>query len=190
MKHLSIIIFLFALVDGLCACFHGQVVKVVNGDTFEVKTTTLRNTYTSNGKVRIRLYGIDCPELDQPFGKEAKTFVSNYIYMKRVLCKECFKFDNNLLGYLYPSNHKKGKLLLKKDLIEFLLRNGLAWVYDKYYRYKKEYDSIKPSSHHKKIDKENVYWKKLQAEAKKKKKGLWSQPNPIPPWEWRKRKKK
>jgi micrococcal nuclease len=49
---------------------------------------------------------------------------------------------------------------------EELLKAGLAWHY-------KTYDK-------------NPAWAKLEEEARKNKKGLWLQPNPIPPWEWRK----
>jgi micrococcal nuclease len=49
---------------------------------------------------------------------------------------------------------------------EKLLEAGLAW-------------------HYKKYDK-NPEWAKLEEQARIDKKGLWIQPNPIPPWEWRK----
>ena len=46
-----------------------------------------------------------------------------------------------------------------------LLKAGLAWHYK---RYSKDRDLAI-----------------LEAEARAKKIGLWSDPNPIPPWEWR-----
>jgi endonuclease YncB( thermonuclease family) len=50
-----------------------------------------------------------------------------------------------------------------------LVRNGLAWHYTKYSKDKR--------------------LARAQARAKKAKRGLWKQENPVPPWEWRKRKK-
>jgi micrococcal nuclease len=49
---------------------------------------------------------------------------------------------------------------------EALLEAGLAWHY-------KTYDK-------------NPDWAKLENQAKRDKRGLWVQPNPIPPWDWRK----
>jgi micrococcal nuclease len=52
------------------------------------------------------------------------------------------------------------------DVIAVLVRGGYAWVYRKYSQ-----------------DEELL---KLEAQAKEKGLGLWADPNPIPPWEWRK----
>lgn len=46
-----------------------------------------------------------------------------------------------------------------------MIRTGYAWHYLKY-------DT-------------NDAWNKLEREAKRAKRGLWIQPNAIPPWEWR-----
>jgi len=51
---------------------------------------------------------------------------------------------------------------------EKLLEAGLAW-------------------HFKKYDK-NPAWAKLEETARKNKRGLWVNANPVQPWEWRKRK--
>ncbi len=45
----------------------GQVTKVTDGDTFDV----MRN----REEVTMRLYGVDCPEHDQPYGDEAEAFL-------------------------------------------------------------------------------------------------------------------
>jgi len=49
---------------------------------------------------------------------------------------------------------------------EELLKAGLAWHY-------KTYDK-------------NPAWAQYEVTARERKKGLWFQPNAIPPWEWRK----
>ena len=51
------------------------------------------------------------------------------------------------------------------DANEEQLRRGMAWVYDKYV-----------------VDK-SLYG--LQNEARSQRKGLWAEPAPVPPWEWR-----
>lgn len=54
----------------------GYVVKVIDGDTFDMKYGT--------EKMRIRLYGIDSPERGQAFNKKAKQFTAGLIAGKEV----------------------------------------------------------------------------------------------------------
>ena len=61
-----------------------------------------------------------------------------------------------------------GDLILNRHLIEF----GYAWVYHQYC--KKPFCSE---------------WTELETEAKAAKRGLWKNPNVIPPWEYRRSKK-
>ena len=49
-----------------------------------------------------------------------------------------------------------------------MVRSGYAWVYQRY--------CDKPFCE---------YWLALENEAKANSLGLWQEPNPIPPWEWR-----
>ncbi len=56
--------------------WQGKVVKVINGDTSEVQ----RNRSIE----RIRLYGIDAPEKDQPFGLKATNYLVRLIHGKQV----------------------------------------------------------------------------------------------------------
>jgi len=54
----------------------GKCVKVADGDTITVQQNTKN--------VRIRLYGIDCPEGNQDFSKEAKQFTTKMVLDKIV----------------------------------------------------------------------------------------------------------
>ncbi|MEO8470851.1 MAG: thermonuclease family protein [Chryseolinea sp.] len=54
----------------------GNVVKVIDGDTFDVLQGTERT--------RIRLFGIDSPERGQPFNKKAKAFTESLVSGKKV----------------------------------------------------------------------------------------------------------
>ena len=53
-----------------------------------------------------------------------------------------------------------------RDLSVELVKAGLAWHYKKY------------------SDDEELA--RLEVEARKASRGLWSEPEPVPPWEWRK----
>ncbi len=112
----------------------------------------------NNERIRIRLHGIDCPEKNQDFFNVAKEFLSNYVFDKIVTVKE---MDTDRYGRTI------GMVVVDSvNVNEKLLEAGLAWHYTQY-------------------DK-NPAWAKLEREAKNKKLGLWSLPNPIPPWDYRK----
>jgi endonuclease YncB( thermonuclease family) len=54
----------------------GEVVGVADGDSI----TVLRD----KTQVKIRLYGIDCPERRQAFGNRAKQFTAKIVFRKQV----------------------------------------------------------------------------------------------------------
>ncbi|MBL0686083.1 thermonuclease family protein [Aquimarina mytili] len=115
-----------------------------------------KNQYT------VRVADIDCPEKNQPFGKKAKWFTSEQIFGKKVSIqvKDSNKPTDRwgrIIGYLIYED---------KNLSHELLKAGLAWHY-KYY----SSDKVMAS---------------LESTAKKQKIGLWSDPNPINPYNWRK----
>lgn len=110
-------------------------------------------------QVKIRLQGVDCPEKGQDFGNVAKEFLSGYVFSKVVTVK---KIGTDRYGRTIGMVTIDGA-----NVNEKLLEAGLAWHYKKY-------------DH-------NPAWAALETEAKKDKKGLWSIPNPVPPWDYRKR---
>ena len=110
---------------------------------------------------RIRLSGIDCPEKRQAFGQRAKQAASNLAFGKEVTVQ--------------THGHDKYKRTLA-DLIlsdgtsvnQQLVKEGWCWWYRKY----------APG---------DTVLEGLEKEAREAKKGLWVDPQPVPPWEWRKR---
>jgi micrococcal nuclease len=113
---------------------------------------------------KVRLYGIDCPEKRQDFGQKARQFTSNMVFGKIV---EVNTFDTDQYG------RTVGTVIIGSQCTnEELIKAGFAWVYT---RYCKQPFCIK--------------WQNLENEAHKNKVGLWSMPNPTPPWEFRHRKK-
>lgn len=106
----------------------------------------------------VRLLHIDAPEKGQDFSKAAKKALSDMTFGKTVkVFYEKLDRYGRILGEVYV-----GDRLINKEMV----RKGMAWVYRKYC-----YDP---------------YYLRLEAEARNNFTGLWSQPNPIPPWEYRK----
>lgn len=132
----------------------GKVVAVHDGDTFTLLTS-------DNKQIKIRLHGIDCPELSQDFGNVAKQYVSSIIFGKTVSVKKVT---------IDKYRRTVGIVILDDSttLNEKLLLAGLAWHYIKYDK------AVKLDS--------------LQNIAKKMKLGLWKIENPTPPWDYRKHK--
>ena len=119
-----------------------------------------------NGKAeKIRLHGIDCPEKAQPFGTKAKQFTSAMVFGKEVTVKD-YGLDN------IRFKRTLGEIVLPDGRVvnEELLRAGLAWWYRKY----------APN---------RVDLAALEEEARTARRGLWADPHPVPPWEWRKQKR-
>jgi len=112
----------------------------------------------SGSQERVRLYGIDSPQPPQVFGGEAERYVKAKVLGKYVEVQPLVRdqFDR-LISYVYIDG---------QSLTEDLIRSGYAWWYRKY-----------------------VPWEvglgKMEEEARKAKLGLWADPAPVPPWEFR-----
>jgi endonuclease YncB( thermonuclease family) len=94
----------------------GKVVAVTDGDTIKVMHL---------GKAeKIRLYGIDCPEKAQAYGKKAKKFTSKMVFGKNVEVETITK-----------DRYKRPVVFVRVNgisLNEELIREGFAWVYTRY----------------------------------------------------------
>lgn len=139
--------------------FVGAVVRVLDGDTIEV-------LHAGRGE-RVRLAEIDCPEKSQAFGQRAKQFTSELVFGKEVAVL-VLGFDRNrrTIG--------KVRLLDGTSLNRELVTAGLAWWYRKY-------------SHDQSLGELSL--EELEVEARAAERGLWENPHPIPPWEFRKSKR-
>lgn len=117
---------------------------------------------TGSERIRIRLYGIDAPEKRQPNGESARRFVFRFLYQVVEIEPQGKKPDRygRTIGIVYLPDGK--------SLQAALLRAGLAWVWPWYCR-------------------ECGEWEALQEEARIAGRGLWADPKPIPPWEWRRK---
>lgn len=66
----------------------GKVTEVVDGDTFRIDMTfeDEDNDYEYNTKEKIRIGGIDAPELEEPGGERSKEDLENAIDGENVRC--------------------------------------------------------------------------------------------------------
>ena len=151
-----ILLLIFSLLPEQALAWEARVVAVADGDSITVEPVS------GGDRVKIRLYGIDCPELKQPGGVFAKAFTQKATLYQVVEIEEK---DTDQYKRTVAIVHLRGTTL--QDL---LLRDGGAWIYTKYC----------------KAD-ECSAWMDLEREALQAKRGLWFHDNPVPPWEWRKR---
>ena len=95
----------------------GKVVGVHDGDTL-----TLR---TDDKTLKVRLYGIDTPELGQPFGNNAKQALSSMVFGKLVTISSTGKDRyGRTLGTVFSQD--------KGNVNAELIRMGMAWHYRRY----------------------------------------------------------
>lgn len=108
--------------------------------------------------VRIRLAGVDAPEHGQPGYGEAKAFVESRIGRQRVRVheKEADRYGRLVAWVTLPGREEVGSALV---------RAGLAWRHKAYSR-----------------DPNLIA---LERAARQRGLGLWSQPDPVPPWVWK-----
>jgi endonuclease YncB( thermonuclease family) len=125
----------------------GKVTQVIDGNTLEF--------LTSDGeRYTLLLDGIDCPELTQAYGAEAKICLEKLALGKSVQVTITGKDrrGNQLAEVLVDG---------KKDPRIQLLKDGLAWTMEK---------------------NANSGLESYRVTSQSKKKGLWKDENPTPPW--------
>lgn len=135
--------------------WQGEAVKVLDGDTVQVRK--------GREIVKVRLYGVDCPESRQSFGRQAAEFTEKQVLGKKVKVE---RVDTDRYGRVVGLISAGGKLLNRE-----LVRAGYAWTYEAYCR-------KQPLC---------IELRELEERARKRKAGLWQEKRPLPPWEWRKR---
>lgn len=135
----------------------GKVTRVIDGDTIEVKTLP-EKILVYEIPIRVRLINIDAPEKKQPFGRWSTNQLKALLAGQSVTVSytQTDRYGR-VLGRVVTANGTEAN---RQQVL-----NGAAWVYDRY-----NTDNSLPA---------------LQREAQTQKRGLWADPNPVPPWEWR-----
>jgi endonuclease YncB( thermonuclease family) len=139
----------------------GIVQWIVDGDTIHVAT--------ENGRIlKIRLYGIDAPELSvdkrgrhQPYAEQAKTNLKSLIDGQRITYQT---MDTDRYGRIVAIVYYR-----QNDVNLEMIKNGSAWAYPRY------------------LDKNHLKtYEAAESRARRTKTGLWSLPDPQSPWEYKK----
>lgn len=134
----------------------------ISGKVIKIKDgDTVVVLLEGNIQKTLRLADVDCPESGQPFGKNAKQFTSDQVFGK-------------IISFVENDTDRYGRTIAKiyyneKYLSEEIIKAGFGWWY---FYFSKD---------------KNLG--KLQDDAKTQKLGLWSDPNAISPWEYRKLKR-
>lgn len=146
MKWLSIILMAFLL---NAESYDAKVIRVADGDTITVQDS-------KNKHIRVRLEGIDCPEIGQPFGNTARQYTASYCMGKTVKIEKVGQDRyGRTLAIVWAGDVNVNKALIKA---------GLAW------QYRGNRDQSLAN---------------LEREARNARKGLWRDNNPMAPWDWR-----
>ena len=130
--------------------FLARVLIVHEGDRLTIYHQGQRDT--------IFLRDVDCPELKQPYGKQAKHATAAYLANREVVVRDLKRDRQGRMtaDVLLPDG---------RQIVHELVKEGLAWV--------------QPGAP---VDQS---LKDMEELAKASGTGLWAEPNPIPPWKWK-----
>ena len=154
MNYLTVILILFFYQFPLQHCFadtiYATVTKVYDGDTV-----------TLEGNIKVRLEGIDTPEIRQQFGKQSRDFLRGLVDGQKIKVtwtkKDRYK---RIIGTI----HYQGENINLTMII-----SGYAWHYKKY--------------------NQNASFADAETNARNGRIGLWKSGDAVPPWLYRRYKK-
>lgn len=147
---------LAAAAPASAANFSGEVVRILDGDTVDV--------LVNRQPVRVRLAQIDAPEIrhgtrnpGQPFGERSRQSLASMVFRQNVIIEvEGADQYGRTIGTIMEGNF---------NVNAEQVRRGMAWVYRHY-------------SH-------DPALLQVEQEARAQRRGLWADPNSVPPWDYR-----
>lgn len=136
------------------ASLFGRVIEVNSGDVI-----TILNL---NRPVRVRLLGVDAPEMDQTFGDVSKKHLADLVLDKSVLVEYSgISADSSLTGRV---------LLNDADIGAQMIRDGAAWF---------DVNNVSRLS----VPDREIY-QQSEVAARSERRGLWQAEHPTAPWEF------
>ena len=145
------------VVAAACAAENSSLYKVVK----VVDGDTIHILDTDKNRSKVRLHGIDTPERGQPYWRAAREALADMVAGKKV---RVTVVDEDRYGRLVGQVHLTDGTNVNVELV----RQGMAWWYERYARGDRQLANA-------------------QREAREAGRGLWQEPDPMPPWEWRRR---
>lgn len=149
------------LLAGLVPAAPPEVVEEFGGKVIGVTDGDTIKVLVNKETITVRLEGIDAPESGQSFGKKSKVALAELVAGKSVIVKKTGtdKYKRTL-----------GIVILEDvDVNATLVEDGWAWHFKKYN------DEARLAT--------------LEESARKAKRGLWADENPLAPWDYRARQK-
>jgi endonuclease YncB( thermonuclease family) len=156
LRLVSVLLLISPCIAASAQTITGHVVGISDGDTL----TILDATRTQH---RIRLDGIDAPEAHQAFGQRSRQSLAELAHRQQATA-DCPKVDK----------YQRKVCVVRVQGVDVGLaqiQRGLAWHFKRYA--------------HEQSSENRATYAAAQAEAGVEKRGLWRDPNAIPPWEWR-----
>ncbi|HGG7487605.1 TPA: thermonuclease family protein [Escherichia coli] len=163
---LSVILFLFTAfqsanaggIPGALAGILSTLNQEIQGKVIRVLDGDTIEVLQDKKPIRVRLANIDAPEKKQAFGRWSTN------QLKALLAGQSVTVS-------YTQTDRYGRIIGRvftmngTEASRFMVQSGAAWVYERY-----NVDESLPA---------------LQREVQEQKRGLWADPKPVPPWEWR-----
>ena len=148
-----------ALLLSVAALAIGQTGSKFTGEVVGITDGDTIDVVRNRASVRVRFNGIDSPERGQAFGTRASQYASELAFRQAVTV-EVVDIDRygRYVGDVYLPD---GRMLNRE-----LVRAGFAWWYRQYAPNDKVLEQ-------------------LEREAREARRGLWANPNPIAPWDFR-----
>ena len=153
MKKCSAVLCLIFMLTGPTVAWADSVARVLivhEGDRLTI--------HHQERKDMVYLRDVDCPELKQAYGKQAKHATAAYIANREVIVRDLRQDRQGRMtaDILLPDG---------RQIAHELVKEGLAWV--------------QPNGSG------DQALKDMEELARAARKGLWAEPNPVPPWKWK-----
>ncbi len=167
LKTAVLLLLVLACAAGSGLFLRGRVISVTDGDSVTV--------FTGRGTRTVRLYGIDCPEGRQAGGPEAAKATERLVLWREVNLEtmDTDQYGRAVAILTLAAPPAGSPLAGGRSLNEELVAAGHAWVYRRFCRTARCEE-----------------WQRLEKEARENKQGLWQAKKPVPPWQWRRQRRK